>query len=81
MDNCESELSLWYLDDATVGGDPDTVLQDLAKIEEASNSLGLSLKPSKCELYFRQMKNLHLLKAFSHLTVPLGIAMSLVPRF
>ena len=52
MQKCESELSLWYLDDGTLAGDPETVLQDLTKIIESSNSLGLSINPGKCEVYY-----------------------------
>ena len=52
MKSCESELNQWYLDDGVLAGDPSTVLQDLDKIIQASDALGLQVKPSKCELYF-----------------------------
>ena len=57
MKSCQSTLSLWYLDDGTLAGDPEDVLGDLAKIQEASDSLGLSVNPSKCEIFFTR-KNL-----------------------
>lgn len=45
-----SELNLWYLDDGTLAGDPETVLQDLETIIKKSSDLGLRLNFSKCEL-------------------------------
>ena len=57
MKSCRSGLSLWYLDDATLAGDPETVLEDLDKIIDASDSLGLYIKPSKCELFFTKNYN------------------------
>ena len=52
MKSCQSTVSLWYLDDGTLAGDPDTVLGDLSRIQGASDSLGLSVNPEKCELFF-----------------------------
>lgn len=46
----KSELNIWFLDDGSLGGDPDTVLQDLVTIIEWSSKLGLRLNFSKCEL-------------------------------
>ncbi len=45
----ESELNR-FLDDGSLGGDPDTVLQDLLTITEWSSRMGLGLNFSKCEL-------------------------------
>ena len=47
----ESELNVWYLDDGTLGGHPETVFKDLQKIKEATNSHGLEINPTKCELF------------------------------
>ena len=53
VNKCQSSLNIWYLDDASLAGDPDKVLQDLMNIKEASSDLGLEMEPSKCELYFK----------------------------
>ena len=50
--NCSSEFSGWFLDDGTLAGNPDTVLADFQKIQEASDTLGLRVNPSKCEVFF-----------------------------
>lgn len=47
---CESELTLFYLDDGTLGGDFQTVLSDLSHIVESASALGLKINMSKCEL-------------------------------
>ena len=44
-----SFLNVWYLDDATIGGQPDSVLQDRIRIIPASARVGLNLNPTKCE--------------------------------
>lgn len=46
----KSELNIWYLDDGTLGGSPEVVLNDLAMVIEKSAKLGLRLNFSKCEL-------------------------------
>ena len=51
MKSCKSEVNLWYLDDGTVCGDPKTVQEDLQRILEASNPLGLSVNSEKCEIF------------------------------
>ena len=48
--SCLSELNLWYLDDGTLGGPPDTVLSDLERVVNAEANLGLSINSAKCEL-------------------------------
>ena len=47
----KSPLSVFYLDDACVAGDLDTVLQDYESIKEESKLLGLVINPSKCKLF------------------------------
>ena len=46
----ESPLNLWYLDDATLGGSPESVLEDFTTVMEKADELGLELNASKCEL-------------------------------
>ena len=50
--SCVSPCNLWYLDDGCLGGSHEEVLSDLDKIIAAGDSLGLHIKPSKCELFF-----------------------------
>ena len=51
MRGCNSPVSLWYLDDGTLAGTPETVQADLTRIIEASSDLGLQINAKKCELY------------------------------
>ena len=51
VNNMESPLNCWYLDDGTPGGDANTVLKDLLKIKKVYYSHGLELNTSKCELF------------------------------
>ena len=51
LKSCKSEVNIWYLDDGTVCGDPKTVHEDLTRILEASNPLGLSVNSGKCEIF------------------------------
>lgn len=46
----KSELNIWYLDDGSLGGSPEVVLNDLSTIIAMSANLGLRLNFSKCEL-------------------------------
>ena len=46
-----SIFNVWYLDDGTRGGTPQTVLADFTAIQQQSSFLGLSLNFSKCEAY------------------------------
>ncbi|KAF2891382.1 hypothetical protein ILUMI_14791 [Ignelater luminosus] len=52
IENLNSELNIFYLDDGTLGGDTNTVLQDLDTIIKSRWNLGLQINPSKCKLYF-----------------------------
>ena len=52
MKSCTSEFSAWYLDDGTLAGSPDTIHADFKRIQEASDTLGLQVNPSKCEVFF-----------------------------
>ncbi|XP_073944805.1 uncharacterized protein [Choristoneura fumiferana] len=46
-----SPLNVWYLDDGTIGGDPEVVLADLEKLVPALREIGLEINSGKCELY------------------------------
>ena len=52
MKSCTSEFSAWYLDDGTLAGNPDTIQADFQRIQDASDTLGLQVNPSKCEVFF-----------------------------
>lgn len=45
-----SEFNMWYIDDGTLGGNPDTVLDDLQSIINKSAEMGLKLNFAKCEI-------------------------------
>ena len=45
LDNLESKINLWYLDDGNLSDDYRTILK---KIIEAEKTLGLKIKPTKC---------------------------------
>ena len=51
IDSLESKINLWYLDDGNLSDDYRTVLKDLKKIVEAERTLGLKIKPTKCEIF------------------------------
>jgi hypothetical protein len=46
----ESPFNVWYLDDATIGGPVESIINDLTKIVPALTSLGLEVNPSKSEV-------------------------------
>ena len=50
--SCTSEFSAWYLDDGTLAGNPDTIQADFQRIQAVSDTLGLKINPSKCEVFF-----------------------------
>ena len=52
IDSLEPKRNLWYLDDGSLSDDYRTVLKDLKKIVEAERTLGLKIKPTKCEIFF-----------------------------
>ena len=47
----KSDLNIWYLDDGTIAGDIETVLNDYREITKALESHGLAVNPTKCELH------------------------------
>ena len=46
-----SKFNVWYLDDGTLGGDVDTVINDFILLKQEFKSIGLELNPSKCEIF------------------------------
>ena len=44
------ELNIWYLDDATIGGQASSVFNDATKIINAFKEIGLQINSNKCEL-------------------------------
>ncbi|KAJ8719299.1 hypothetical protein PYW08_011474 [Mythimna loreyi] len=55
-----SKFNVWYLDDGTLGGDTDTVLDDLIFLKNQLHSIGLDLNLSKCELFLADSTDRHL---------------------
>ena len=51
VNDMDSPLNCWYLDNGCLGGDPDSVLKDLQKIINGRDSHGLQLNTSKCEMF------------------------------
>ena len=47
----KSDLNIWYLDDGTIAGNTQTVLEDYREILKALESHGLAVNPTKCELH------------------------------
>jgi hypothetical protein len=47
----QSKFNAWFLDDGTLGGAGPDVVLDLEAILEAASDTGLSLNPSKCEVF------------------------------
>jgi len=50
VDAIATELNLWYLDDGTVGGDPEKVIEALTTIIAMAKEVGLTLNFRKCEV-------------------------------
>ena len=43
-------FSIWYLDDATIGGNGTEVIAEVARIKQGASEIGLELNSLKCEL-------------------------------
>lgn len=50
VDRMTSKLNVWYLDDGTLGGTLDTVLNDIQKVLDFANEGGVVLNTTKCEV-------------------------------
>ena len=66
IDSLESKINLWYLDDGNLSDDYRTLLKDLKKIVEAERTLGLKIKPTKCE-FFPEKRRSTILASFQTL--------------
>lgn len=51
IQHLSSELNLWYLDDGSLGGRGEIVIEDLATIKHEFSLYGIELNPSKCEVH------------------------------
>ena len=51
VNKMKSDLNIWYLDDGTIAGNTQTVLEDYQEILKALESHGLAINPTKCELH------------------------------
>src|SRR5437867_3506901 len=51
LESLKAELSIGYLDDLTLAGAPSIVAEDVRRVKEVGESLGLHLNISKCELF------------------------------
>ncbi|XP_069181539.1 uncharacterized protein [Procambarus clarkii] len=45
-----SELNIWFLDDGTLAGTQESLLEDLQLVKSKGEELGLTLNPLKCEI-------------------------------
>lgn len=50
VESLQSEFNIWYMDDGSIGGAPDVVMNDLQTIIAKSAEIGLQLNFSKCEV-------------------------------
>ena len=48
----ESELHVWYLDDATIGGSTQSVLSDVQRCITGLRRIGLTVSPKKTEIIY-----------------------------
>ena len=46
----ESELNVWYHDEATIGGSPESVLSDVQRCITGQRRIGLEVNPKKTEI-------------------------------
>ena len=46
----ESEMNVWYFDDATIGGSPESVLSDVQRCITGLKRMGLKVNPKKTEI-------------------------------
>lgn len=47
-----ARLNAWFLDDGTIGDEIETILEDVEKVLAFATESGLTLSPTKCEVYF-----------------------------
>lgn len=63
-----SDLNVWYLDDGTLGGHKDIVLDNFKSIIEKCIHIGLEINPAKCEIHFFEDVNLETWKEFNEIS-------------
>lgn len=63
-----SELNIWYLDDGTLGGDPETVFEDFKLLIEECKKIGLEVNPSKFEVFLCGNKEKPIVDQFNPLS-------------
>ncbi|XP_008486032.1 uncharacterized protein LOC103522716, partial [Diaphorina citri] len=51
VQSMKSELNVWYLDDATLADDPETVLSDFKALISLAKDAGLEINSAKCEIF------------------------------
>ena len=51
IEKLNSKFNVWYLDDGTLGDNPQSVYNDFRNLTQELKSVGLDLNYSKCELY------------------------------
>ena len=54
-----AKFNAWYLDDGSIGGDIDTVCNDLQQIIPALSARGLVVNPTKCEIILSKSCDQH----------------------
>lgn len=52
VEDVQSELNSWYLDDETLADEYKKVLEDFRMVIVEAKELGLEINPNKCELFF-----------------------------
>ena len=70
---CNSELNKWYLDDATLAGEPSVVLSDFAHILRKGESAGAAVNPAKTKLTFAGEPNQVTVNAFRVLSPEISL--------
>lgn len=60
----DAELTIWYLDDGTLEGEPEIVLHDFQILIKECKKLGLEVNPSKCALFFCGEKEKRIIEQF-----------------
>ncbi|KAJ0174020.1 hypothetical protein K1T71_010166 [Dendrolimus kikuchii] len=62
----KSKFNVWYLDDGTLGGEVDDVLEDFTILTKELKTIGLEINLSKCEYYISNTELCDLERSYSH---------------
>ena len=57
MNECKSPFNSWYLDDGVFAAEPNTIEQDYLRLVDSAASLGLCVKPDKCQISILNPRN------------------------